>query len=69
MEGNAKDNVFKVYTADIGLLIEMLGPGIRADILQGNLGGFKGAIYEKLMADTLLNKQQNIYYFQKRLRT
>lgn len=25
MEGNAKDNVFKVYTADIGLLIEMLG--------------------------------------------
>ncbi len=33
MEGNAKDNVFKVYTADIGLLIEMLGPGTRADIL------------------------------------
>ena len=23
MEGNSKDNVFKVYTADIGLLIEM----------------------------------------------
>lgn len=35
MEGNAKDNVFKVYTADIGMLIEMLGPGTRADILQG----------------------------------
>ena len=65
MEGNAKDNVFKVYTADIGLLIEMLGAGTRADILQGNLGGFKGAIYENLMADTLHKKAQNLYYFQK----
>ena len=65
MEGNAKDNVFKVYTADIGLLIEMLGPGTRADILQGNLGGFKGAIFENLMADTLHKKQQSLYYFQK----
>ena len=65
MEGNAKDNVFKVYTADIGLLIEMLGPGTRADILQGNLGGFKGAIYENLMADVLHKKQQSLYYFQK----
>ena len=65
MEGNAKDNVFKVYTADIGLLVEMLGPGVRADILQGNLGGFKGSIYENLMADTLHKKEQNLYYFQK----
>ena len=65
MEGNAKDNVFKVYMADIGLLIEMLGPGTRADILQGNLGGFKGAIYENLMADTLHKKEQSLYYFQK----
>lgn len=65
MEGNAKDNVFKVYLADIGLLVEMLGPSTRADILQGNLGGFNGAIYENLMADTLHKKAQNLYYFQK----
>ncbi len=65
MEGNAKDNVFKVYLADIGLLVEMLGSSTRADILQGNLGGFKGAIYENLMADTLHKKAQNLYYFQK----
>lgn len=57
MEGNAKENVFKVYTADIGLLIEMLGSGTRADILQGNMGGFKGAILENLMADTFHKKQ------------
>ena len=65
MEGNARDNVFKVYMSDIGLLVEMLGEGTRADILQGNLGGFKGAIYENLMADTLHKKTQNLYYFQK----
>lgn len=65
MEGNAKDNVFKVYVTDIGLLIEMLGTGTRTDILQGNLGGFKGAIFENLMADTLHKKAQSLYYFQK----
>ena len=65
MEGNARDNVFKVYMSDIGLLTEMLGAGTRADILQGNLGGFKGAIYENLMADTLHKKAQKLYYFQK----
>ena len=65
IDGYAMDNVFKVYTADIGLLIEMLGASTRADILQGNLGGFKGAIFENLMADTLHKKEQNLYYFQK----
>lgn len=65
MEGNAKDNVFKVYMSDIGLLIEMLGAGSRADILQNNLGGFKGAIFENLMADTLHKKGHQLYYFQK----
>ena len=49
--------------SDIGLLIEMLGPGTRADILRGNLGGFKGAIFENLMADTLHKKQKSLYYF------
>ena len=65
LEGNAMDNVFKVYTADIGILVAMLGPAARVDILQGNLGGFKGAIYENLMADTLIKKGQGLYYFQK----
>ena len=65
LEGNAIDNVFKVYTADIGILVAMLGGTTRADILQGNLGGFKGAIFENLMADTLIKKGQSLYYFQK----
>ena len=65
LEGNAIDNVFKVYTADIGILVAMLGGGTRADILQGNLSGYKGAVFESLMADTLIKKGQSLYYFQK----
>ena len=65
LEGNAVENSFKVYTADIGILVAMLGATARVDILQGNLGGFKGAIFENLMADTLIKKGQSLYYFQK----
>lgn len=65
LEGNAIDNVYKVYTSDIGILVAMLGGATRADILQGNLGGYKGAIFENLMADTLTKKGQSLYYFQK----
>ncbi len=65
LEGNSIENVFKVYTADIGILVAMLGHSARVDILQGNLGGFKGAIFENLMADTLIKKGQSLYYFQK----
>ena len=65
LEGNAIENVFKVYTADIGILVAMLGQAARVDILQGNMGGYKGAIYENLMADTLIKKGQNLFYFQK----
>ena len=65
MEGNAIESTFKVYITDIGLLVAMLGGSTRSDIIQGNLGGFKGAIYENLMADTLHKKGQNLYYYRK----
>lgn len=65
MEGNAIESTFKVYITDIGLLATMLGGSTRNDIIQGNLGGFKGAIYENLMADTLHKKEQHLYYYRK----
>ena len=65
MEGNAIESTFKVYVTDIGLLTTMLGGSTRNDIIQGNLGGFKGAIYENLMADTLHKKEQALYYYRK----
>lgn len=65
LKGNAKEDVFKVYPTDIGILMAMFDPGTRADVLQGNLGGYKGAIYEGIMADFLHKKGQNLYYFHK----
>ena len=63
--GNAKEDVFKVYPTDIGILMAMLDPGTRADVLQGNLYGYKGAIFEGIMADFLHKKGQNLYYYHK----
>lgn len=65
LAGNAIEDCFKVYTTDIGLLVAMLDPGTRSDILQGNLLGYKGAIFENLMADFLHKKGQPLFYFHK----
>ena len=63
--GNADMNTFKVYMADIGLLINMLGEGVQWKILQGDLLGYKGAIFESLMADILGKIGRKLYYFHK----
>lgn len=65
LEGNSINECFKLYTTDIGLLIAMLDYGTQADILKGNLLGYKGAIFENLIADFLCKSGQKLYYFQK----
>ena len=65
LEGNSIKDCFKLYTTDIGLLVAMLDYGSQADILRGNLLGYKGAIFENLMADFLCKSGQKLYYFQK----
>lgn len=65
LSGNAIEDCFKVYTTDIGILMGMLDYGTQADILKGNLLGYKGAIYENLMADFLCKSGQKLYYFHK----
>lgn len=51
LAGNAKSDVFKVYMRDTGLLVAMLDEGSAEDIIDGNLGIYKGAIYENIIAD------------------
>lgn len=63
LEGNSIQDCFKVYTTDIGILMAMLDYGAQADILKGNLYGYKGAIFENLMADFLCKSGQRLYYF------
>lgn len=65
MDGNSIKDCFKVYTADIGILVAMLDYGTQVDILKGNLLGCKGAIFESLMADFLCKSGQKLYYFHK----
>ncbi|MBQ7941500.1 MAG: ATP-binding protein [Muribaculaceae bacterium] len=65
LDGNADKNIFKVYMADIGLFVSMLEDGTQYDILKGNLLGYKGAIFENLVADFFGKMGRKLYYFHK----
>lgn len=65
LAGNAVDDIFKVYMQDTGLFIAMLEDGTQFDILQGNLWGYKGAIFENLAADIFTKMGRKLYYYHK----
>ena len=65
LDGNAKKDCFKVYMCDCGLFVSMLEDGTQYDILQGNLYGYKGAIFENLIADIFNKMGRKLYYFHK----
>ena len=65
LDGNAQKDTFKVYMKDCCLLISMLEDGTQYDILQGNLYGYKGAIFENLAADMFSKMGRKLYYFHK----
>ncbi len=65
LDGNSIDDIFKVYMNDTGLFIAMLEDGTQLDILKGNLYGYKGAIFENLIADIFTKMGRKIYYYRK----
>ena len=65
LDGNKDKESFKVYMADIGLLVSMLEEGTQSSILEGNLFSYKGAIIENLVADILGKMGRKLYYFRK----
>ncbi len=65
LDGNAENDVFKVYMCDSGLFVSMLEEGTQFDILQGNLYGYKGAIFENLIADIFSKMGRKLYYYHK----
>lgn len=65
LDGNAMQDAFKVYMVDTGLFVSMLEDGTQFDILQGNLYGYKGAVFENLMADIFTKMKRQLYYFRK----
>ena len=65
LDGNAQQDIFKVYMCDMGLFVSMLEDGTQFDILQGNLYAYKGAIFENLIADIFTKMGRKLYYFRK----
>ena len=65
LDGNKIQSEFKVYMSDIGLLVSMLEDGTQSNILSGDLLGYKGAIFENLVADLLGKMGRKLYYYHK----
>ena len=65
LEGNTIDNVFKIYMQDSGLLVSMLDRDCASKILSGELGCYKGAIFENIIADSFSKQDRKLYYFHK----
>ena len=65
LEGNKIDNIFKIYMQDSGLFVAMLEKGSAGKILSGDMGIYKGAIFENIVADALSKQGRNLFYFQK----
>jgi predicted AAA+ superfamily ATPase len=66
LETHAMNDTFKVYMRDTGLLTAMLEDGSQADIIDGKLGIYKGALYENIIADILGKQGRKLYYYEYR---
>lgn len=61
---NEKDNEFKLYVNDTGLLMALFGYDTKLAVLNNTLTGYaKGGIYENFVAETLIKKGYTLHYF------
>ncbi len=65
LDDNQIQSEFKVYMADIGLLVAMMEEGTQSSILEGDLLTYKGAIAENLVADIFGKMGRKLYYYHK----
>jgi len=63
LKTNVKDGYFKIYVHDIGLLVAMLEDGAQKDIMDGDIGICKGAIYENLVASIFARNGKELFYY------
>ena len=63
LEGAKIATGFKVYAADTGLLVSMLGDDVPAKILSGDLSVWKGAVAENMVASAFHMAGRSLYYY------
>ncbi len=57
---------FKLYFVDTGLLLSMYNEdNVQLEILNGNLGVFKGALFENVIAQILITNDMPVYYYRR----
>ncbi|WP_295750194.1 AAA family ATPase [uncultured Holdemanella sp.] len=56
--------IFKIYMADIGLFVSQLEDGDIRELLLGEMGIYKGALYESVVAQIFRKKKKKCYYFE-----
>ncbi|MCR5837354.1 MAG: ATP-binding protein [Lachnospiraceae bacterium] len=64
LEDYAKDDFFRVYTADLSLLIAMKDFSLKQHIIENTLSGnTKGGLYECAIADAFHKKGYSLYFY------
>lgn len=66
LKGNYDVSKFKLYIADTGLLVSMLDEEVQTDLRANrNLGIYKGALYENMVAEALSKSGYPLYYYKR----
>ncbi len=66
MKGNYEGDKYKLYFSDTGLLVASLDDESQDDLrMNENLGVYKGALYENIVAEALVKQGYSLYYYKR----
>ncbi len=66
LKANYDDSKYKIYFADTGLLIALLDDEVQFDLRKNrNLGTYKGALYENIVAEALVKSGVDLFYYKR----
>ncbi|MEG1608537.1 MAG: AAA family ATPase [Clostridia bacterium] len=66
LKGNYDDSKYKLYFFDTGLLVSQLDDESQLDLRANkNLGVYKGALYENIVAESLVKQGYGLYYYKR----